>query len=178
MPARSLIDPSATLFAAAAPGWAGRAFPLKTRVGGRNTPLAPASAARRSSCNRDAMKLASVRLFRFQRPSAEALTWLVTAALLVVGSLLPGPDTGMLIALGRDLFALLPVIPVAAVLAGALTLGNWSDRTLAWLSDSPARAGVVASFVGAVTPVCGLGVLPLIATLLRRGLPLPPIMAF
>ena len=37
---------------------------------------------------------------------------------------------------------------------------------------------VIASFVGAVIPVCGLGVLPLIATLLRRGLPLPPIMAF
>ena len=83
-----------------------------------------------------------------------------------------------MIALGRDLLALLPVIAVAAVLAGALTLGNWSDRALAWLSGGPARAVAIASFVGAVTPVCGLGVLPLIATLLRRGLPLPPIMAF
>ena len=124
------------------------------------------------------MKLTAVRPFRVQRPSAEALTWLATAALLVVGSLLPEADTGMLIALGWDLLALLPVVAVAAVLAGALTLGNWSDRALAWLSGSPARAVVIASFVGAVTPVCGLGVLPLIATLLRRGLPLPPIMAF
>ena len=131
-----------------------------------------------SSRNRGAMKLATVRSFRFQRPSAESLTWLVTAALLVVGSLLPGPDTGMLIALGWDLLALSPVVAVAAVLAGALTLGNWSDRALAWLSGSPARAVVIVSFVGAVTPVCGLGVLPLIAALLRRGLPLPPIMAF
>ena len=29
-----------------------------------------------------------------------------------------------------------------------------------------------------ITPVCGLGVLPLIAALLRRGLPLAPVMAF
>ena len=40
------------------------------------------------------------------------------------------------------------------------------------------RAVVTASLIGAVTPVCGLGMLPLIATLLRRGLPLAPIMAF
>ena len=46
------------------------------------------------------MKLTAVRSFRFQRPSAEALTWLATAALLVVGSVLPEADTGMLIALG------------------------------------------------------------------------------
>ncbi|MDE0711116.1 MAG: permease [Rhodospirillales bacterium] len=124
------------------------------------------------------MKLTAVRSFQFQRLSAEALTWLVTAALLVAGSLLPEADTRMLIALGWNLLALLPVIAVAAVLAGALTIGNWSDRALAWLSGGPTRAVVIASFVGAVTPVCGLGVLPLIATLLRRGLPLPPIMAF
>ena len=124
------------------------------------------------------MKLTAVRSLPFRRPSAEALTWLVTAALLVAGSMLPEADAGMLIALGWDLLALLPVIAVAAALAGALTLGNWSNRALAWLSGSPARAVVIASLVGAVTPVCGLGVLPLIATLLRRGLPLPPIMAF
>ena len=37
---------------------------------------------------------------------------------------------------------------------------------------------VIASFVGSITPVCGLGVLSLIAALLRRGLPLAPVMAF
>jgi len=124
------------------------------------------------------MELAAARSIRFRRPSAEALTWLVTAALLAAGSLLPETNSGMLIAVAQGLFALLPVVVVAALLAGALTLGNWSDRALTWLSGGPARAVVIASLVGAITPVCGLGVLPLIAVLLRRGLPLAPVMAF
>ena len=124
------------------------------------------------------MEIAAVRAFRFRRPSPEALTWLVTAGLLVAGSLWPETGTGMLVAVAQGLLALLPVVALAALLAGALTLGNWSDRALAWLSGGPVRAVLIASFVGAITPVCGLGVLPLIATLLRRGLPLAPVMAF
>ena len=124
------------------------------------------------------MELAAVRSFRFRRPGAEGLTWLLTAALLAAGSLLPQTNAGMLISVVQGLLALLPVVAVAALLAGALTLGNWSDRALSWLSGGPARAVLIASLVGAVTPVCGLGVLPLIATLLRRGLPLAPVMAF
>ena len=124
------------------------------------------------------MELIAVRSLHFRRPSAEALTWLVTAAMLAAGSLLPEPNAGMAIAVAQGLFALLPVVAVAAVLAGALTLGNWSDRALSWLSGGPVRAVVIASFVGSVTPVCGLGALPIIAALLRRGLPLAPVMAF
>ncbi|MEM7127610.1 MAG: permease [Chloroflexota bacterium] len=37
---------------------------------------------------------------------------------------------------------------------------------------------VTASFVGAVTPVCGVTVLPLMAGLLASGVPLAPVMAF
>ena len=124
------------------------------------------------------MELAAVRSIRLRRPSAETLTWLVSAALLAAGSLLPETNSGMLIAVSQGLLALLPVVVVAALLAGALTLGNWSDRALSWLSGGPARAVTIASMVGAITPVCGLGVLPLIAVLLRRGLPLAPVMAF
>ena len=52
------------------------------------------------------MRLTAVGSFRFRRPSAEALTWLATVALLVGGSLLPEADTGMPVAPGRDLLAL------------------------------------------------------------------------
>ena len=124
------------------------------------------------------MEIAAVRSFQFRRPSGEALTWLVTATMLIAGSLLPGADTGMLIAVAQGLLALLPVVAVAAVLAGTLTLGNWSDGALSWLSGGPVRAVMIASFIGSITPVCGLGALPIIATLLRRGLPLAPVMAF
>ena len=98
------------------------------------------------------MELAAVRLFRFRRPSAEALTWLVTAVMLAAGSLLPEADSAMVVAVAQGLLALLPVVAVAAVLAGALTLGNWSDRALSWLSGGSVRAVVIASFVGSITP--------------------------
>ena len=122
--------------------------------------------------------LSTVRPIRRLRPSAETLIWPITAALLVVGSLLPEPNADMLNAVGRGLLSLLPVVAIAALLAGALTVGRWSDRALAWLKGGQVRAIVAASIIGAVTPVCGLGMLPLIATLLRRGLPLAPVMAF
>lgn len=112
------------------------------------------------------------------RPSGEVLTWLVTGLLLLGGSLVPHPGTGLLLGVASGLLALLPVVLLAAALAGALTLGHWSDRALAWVSGGPTRAVVLASAAGALTPVCGLGVLPLIAALLRRGLPLAPVMAF
>jgi hypothetical protein len=53
-----------------------------------------------------------------------------------------------------------------------------SSRALGWIGAGSGRAVVIASLVGAVTPVCGLDVLPLIATVLRRGVPLAPVMAF
>lgn len=40
------------------------------------------------------------------------------------------------------------------------------------------RSIVVASFVGALTPVCGITVLPLMTGLLAAGVPLAPVMAF
>ncbi len=113
-----------------------------------------------------------------QRPGTETLTWALTVALLVVGSLFPEASTDMLEVVGRNLLALLPVVAIASLIAGALTVGRWSDRALAWLNGRQVRAVAIASLVGAITPVCGLGMLPLIATLMRRGLPLAPIMAF
>ena len=112
------------------------------------------------------------------RPSVESLVWPITATLLVVGSLWPEANADMLIAVGRGMFSLLPVVAVAALLAGFLTVGRWSDRALDWLRGGQVRTVVIASLIGAITPVCGLGMLPLIATLLRRGLPLAPVMAF
>ena len=45
-------------------------------------------------------------------------------------------------------------------------------------SGNPLKALVVAAMVGAVTPVCGITVLPLMASLLASGVPLAPVMAF
>ena len=122
--------------------------------------------------------LSTARLNLRPRPSAETLVWPITGTLLVFGSLWPQANTDMLNSVGRGMISLLPVVAIAALLTGVLTVGRWSDRALAWLKGGQFRAVLTASLIGAITPVCGLGMLPLIATLLRRGLPLAPVMAF
>ncbi len=110
--------------------------------------------------------------------SGEALTWLATGLLVVLGSLVPAPTPLLAQEAMESFAALLPVIAIAALLAGWLSVADWSDRVVGWIGAGTVRSVVIASVAGAVTPVCGLGVLPLIAALLRRGLPLAPVMAF
>ncbi|KAA0909465.1 permease [Aquicoccus porphyridii] len=59
---------------------------------------------------------------------------------------------------------------IIASSADALIAGAFEGRTL--------RTVVAASLIGAITPVCGVSVLPLMAGLLAAGVPLAPIMAF
>lgn len=108
----------------------------------------------------------------------EALTWFLTAALIAAGSLYPTPGTALILETVTGLGTLAPIVVAAALMAGALAVGSWSDRVLSVVRGGPVRAVVLASTAGALTPVCGLGVLPLIAALLRRGVPLAPVMAF
>lgn len=115
--------------------------------------------------------------YRF-RVSGELLTWGVTAVLITAGSLYPSPGMALIVETAAGLGTLAPIVVFASLLAGALAVGSWSDRVLAVVRGGPARAVVLASTAGALTPVCGIGVLPLIAALLRRGLPLAPVMAF
>ena len=132
----------------------------------------------RRGCYHSCMIFSTIRSLRLPRLSVETLIWPTTVALMLAGSVLPEANIDMLNVVGRGLLQLLPVVALSALIDGALTVGRWSDRSLAWLKGGPVRAVVMASFVGAITPVCGLGVLPLIVTLLRRGLTIAPVMAF
>jgi len=110
--------------------------------------------------------------------NGEAATWMATAVLVLVGSVFPVPQWSLAREAAGNFVALLPVIGIAGVLAGWLGVSDWSERAIGWIGSGTVRSVVLASLAGAVTPVCGLGVLPLMATLLRRGLPLAPVMAF
>lgn len=112
------------------------------------------------------------------RRNGEIVTWLVTAGLVLVASVTPRLDASVAVALAAEAAALLPIIAIAAVLAGALAATDLSGRILAALGLHPLRGIVIGSAAGAVTPVCGIAMIPLIAILLRRGLPLPAVMAF
>lgn len=124
------------------------------------------------------MRILSILAGRNLRFGGEALTWFITAALIAAGSLYPEPGAALIHETVAGLGTLIPVVVLASLLAGSLAVGDWSGRVLAVVEGNPARAIVLSSAAGALTPVCGLGVLPLIAALLRRGVPLAPVMAF
>ena len=68
---------------------------------------------------------------------------------------------------------------VLAVAIAAYAAASGADRLIARaFSGSPGRTVVLASVVGALSPFCSCGVIPLIAAMLRAGVPLAPVMAF
>lgn len=125
------------------------------------------------------------------KPSAEAagraapLSWRtrwgpLLAAGVMAGLVLAYPG----IALETAVFALSSLVRLSPLLALAVGLSAFIrasglDGQIARVfRGRPLAVILAASLFGALTPVCGLGVLPLIAGLLAAGVPLAPIMAF
>ena len=67
-----------------------------------------------------------------------------------------------------------PGILIAAWVSASGAGGRIADR----FDTGAVPAIIMASFVGALTPVCGVAVLPLMVGLLAAGVPLAPVMAF
>lgn len=87
-------------------------------------------------------------------------------------------------ALATLVFVLQGLIDVAPLVVPGILLAAWliasgADAHIALTIEGKALPSIVAaSAIGAVTPVCGVTVLPLMAGLLAAGMPLAPIMAF
>ncbi|MFG5379663.1 permease [Yoonia sp. R2-816] len=79
------------------------------------------------------------------------------------------------------LWSLVVVAPIVipGILLAAWIIASGADAHIAGAFEGKTlRTVVVASLIGAITPVCGVTVLPLMAGLLAAGVPLAPIMAF
>ncbi|MEL7137490.1 MAG: permease [Pseudomonadota bacterium] len=114
------------------------------------------------------------------RPSNRQPLWWGAALLLAAGVGLAWPDHA-----GRAAaFVLWGLIVVAPIVVAGIVLAAWiiasgADTHIAGAFEGRLlRAVVAASLIGAVTPVCGVAVLPLMAGLLAAGIPLAPVMAF
>ncbi len=78
----------------------------------------------------------------------------------------------------ESLWQMLPFFALAIGFAGYAKATN-SDALIARVfSGNPVRATILAAFVGAISPFCSCGVIPLIAAMLGAGVPLAPVMAF
>ncbi|WP_299555491.1 permease [uncultured Tateyamaria sp.] len=76
------------------------------------------------------------------------------------------------------LVAVAPIV-IPGILLAAWIIASGADAHIASVFEGrTVRTVVAASLIGAITPVCGVTVLPLMAGLLAAGVPLAPIMAF
>jgi len=117
----------------------------------------------------------NIALPRLQRP----LLWSMIAA-FTVGAALAWPEKAQ----DTLRFVLASFVEVAPIITVGLLLSAWvaasgaATITARWFEGRPGSTIVIASAVGAVTPVCGVTVLPLMTGFLAAGVPLAPIMAF
>ena len=78
----------------------------------------------------------------------------------------------------ESLWSMLPFFALAIGIA-AYAKATSADILIAKaFSGNPVRATILAALVGAISPFCSCGVIPLIAAMLGAGVPLAPVMAF
>jgi len=111
--------------------------------------------------------------------AGDRVRWLLAgAAVVAAAAVLPGMVRQ---AVGFAAWSLVEMAPVIglAVLASAVVRASGADGLLSRAFAQRGGAAVVLSAgIGAVTPICGVGVLPIVASLLGAGVPLAPVMAF
>lgn len=119
---------------------------------------------------------------RLQTAASALLTDRVVIAFAAGLVLLAILDTGQArYGLGFAIDSMIGILPflLIAVTLAAWTRATGADRLIARaFAGHPARAVVIAALAGALSPFCSCGVVPIIAALLRAGVPLAPVMAF
>lgn len=117
--------------------------------------------------------------FETLKPVNVRWIWATLILLVVVWAWLLWPDQ----MLATITFVLQSLIDVAPLILPGILITAWVAASGAGGHIKKAIEGkrilaiVTASLVGAVTPVCGVTVLPLMAGLLASGVPLAPVMA-
>lgn len=121
----------------------------------------------------------SKRPARLVAPSFKAMVKLgILLAAVTAAFLWPDHAWASMIFALENLLLILPMIMIGLF----LTAGVHASGSMALIATAfrgrPVRMILLAALIGALTPVCGVSVLPLVAGLLAGGVPLAPIMAF
>lgn len=118
------------------------------------------------------------------RVETEGWPWrvvLVIAGIVALAALAVWNPTGFaetLYFVAVSLVQVSPLVVPGILLAAWITASGAGSRIALAFNGHIFRTVLVASAIGAVTPVCGVTVLPLMAGLLMAGVPLAPVMAF
>ncbi|MEQ8334622.1 permease [Nisaea sp.] len=100
------------------------------------------------------------------------------AALLCLALIFPERSLATLHFVGWSLLEVSPLVIPGVLLSAWVRASGASGRVSEIFRGNIHRTVLVASAIGAVTPVCGVTVLPLMIGLLAGGVPLAPVMAF
>ncbi len=105
--------------------------------------------------------------------------WLVTAAILVILALaVPDQALRSVRFAGEALLGIAPFLAVSIAFAAYCTASGADKLVARAFQGRVVTTIVLAAIVGAFSPFCSCGVIPLIAALLVAGVPLAPVMAF
>ncbi|WP_199899384.1 permease [Sneathiella glossodoripedis] len=85
-------------------------------------------------------------------------------------------NTLQFVAIG--LLDIAPLVIPGIVIAAWIIASGADAQVAAVFEGRTVQTVIAASMIGAITPVCGITVLPLMAGLLTAGVPLAPVMAF
>ena len=80
--------------------------------------------------------------------------------------------------IGDALFNIMPFLLVSVFLAATVRATGLSGQIARIFTSHAGKAIVAAALVGALSPFCSCGVIPIIAGLLAAGVPVAPVMAF
>lgn len=108
------------------------------------------------------------------------LMFIGAAVLLVLGFAFwwPATLTEVTAFVVGGLIGVAPLVIPGIVVAAWVTASGAGDNIAKLFDGRNSYAILLASAIGAITPVCGVTILPLMAGLLAAGVPLAPIMAF
>ncbi|WP_425403426.1 permease [Hwanghaeella sp.] len=104
------------------------------------------------------------------------LTALAVAAVWLILDLTAAQDG--ILATGGNLLGIAPFIILSVLLAAYLKATGADGLIAKAFAGNIVQATFLAAIVGALSPFCSCGVVPLIAALLASGVPLAPVMAF
>ena len=105
--------------------------------------------------------------------------WLASAAILALVALLdPAQGRASLLFTADALLGTAPFLLMSVAVAAYAGASGADSLIARAFTGSPVLMVVLAALVGALSPFCSCGVIPLVAALLAMGVPLAPVMAF
>lgn len=116
-----------------------------------------------------------VRLWLASRPG---WIWPLLMTCAVCAVVWPQQSWDTLVFAAAGMTDIAPLAIPGVLVSAWINASGAGGRIAAAFAGNRLMAIVMASLVGAVTPVCGITVLPLMAGLLSAGVPLAPVMAF